>query len=701
MSGDGFIELRGFIEDPSVTKDSGRSKFYRVADLETCLGEMGDLAQRWNREGRGVYFGVHERTELSGKADSVKRAAIIPIDLDCWEVSEGDAETYDSKVYGATMTANTLGASIIVDSGNGVWAYVNIEGHDLSNDDGRATYTETVKAVAQAHKSLGGDDSVSDPARVGRAAGTWNLKGKRGEGAVQARLIGGGTTFTDINGTVTRFKTTTLGALATRFGDHLPKAKTPSKTGLIAKATEALGRWKVDPTTVKKGHRRESAKTEVMAQRNRTNDEEMLTLKMQEWYSLLPDVTDFDFEGDAGIEGLINAAMARSGGDWEQNNEVGVVDPDDDRDGLKVTKLGDLLSTPITLGDDLINGLYRKMQGMVYGPDGIGKTVYTLYGIFCQMVNKPFGDFVSVRDEGHRPLRVLYVEAEDGEDEANDRIRKILGGTYSNTRRDGTIETVAYDGAGFTEFERRVIGDHFEVITEGLVFGAPMDLSLPGHRKAFERYLIKGNYDLVIVDTLKQTFSSSSENDNTDMQTKVVTPMKALALRYNLGVLYIHHTGHDGKRSRGSSAMAGAMRYRRQLFALREADTDDVEGGTQLRSDRMFRSVLEKDKRSLSKAPTYHRVICGDDLSLSVSIEDKPSVITPKLGAAQTNAEKAHAFLATQTDWMEGSVIKATLGLSDDQWKKATPLLQTMPGFASRRVANVPLYRVDLQQIND
>src|SRR5262249_36591681 len=158
---------------------------------------------------------------------------------------------------------------------------------------------------------------------------------------------------------------------------------------------------------------------------------------------------------------------------------------------------------------------------------------------------------------------------------------------------------------------------------------------------ALKRVIRKGRYDLVVVDTLKQAFPGTDENSNTEMQAKVVTPMKNLAITESVAVILVHHTGHDGTRARGASSTQSATRWRVQLFALKEADSDDIEGGTRLRSDRMFRVVLEKNKRGIKPTPTYHRVLADEHIGLTVTTDDGPGVVKV-MSASEKLAEEMY-----------------------------------------------------------
>src|SRR5262249_52296924 len=126
-------------------------------------------------------------------------------------------------------------------------------------------------------------------------------------------------------------------------------------------------------------------------------------------------------------------------------------------------RLGDVVMEEYETTDELLLGLVRKMVGMVYGPDGVGKTVFLLKLVFSQMVNKSFADLTIDRSGYDKPhLRVLYLEAEDSESETKDRCVKLLGGEYPFKQPDGTRVTRKFT-EHFNAYEREIINENFLV----------------------------------------------------------------------------------------------------------------------------------------------------------------------------------------------------------------------------------------------
>jgi primase-like protein len=179
-----FLEMRAFLEDPIIKaadealprgeRDKGRSKFYSADDLD--IEEMIRQATTWQLEGRGVFFGIHGRTAQRGNNDSVVHFGTLPIDSDV----NGD-RSKKAEALGFLLSdiirrkEESTVPALIIDSGNGIHGYFNIE-PTASVDN----YRHFVKGFAGL--IVGGDESINDPARVLRAAGTWNLKDKDNHG---------------------------------------------------------------------------------------------------------------------------------------------------------------------------------------------------------------------------------------------------------------------------------------------------------------------------------------------------------------------------------------------------------------------------------------------------------------------------------------------------------------------------------------
>lgn len=64
---------------------------------------------------------------------------------------------------------------------------------------------------------------------------------------------------------------------------------------------------------------------------------------------------------------------------------------------------------------------------------------------------------------------------------------------------------------------------------------------------------------LVIVDTVARNFGDGDENSTKDMSAFVANIDLYLKNRYKANIMLVHHTGHDGERARGSSALKAAL----------------------------------------------------------------------------------------------------------------------------------------------
>lgn len=64
---------------------------------------------------------------------------------------------------------------------------------------------------------------------------------------------------------------------------------------------------------------------------------------------------------------------------------------------------------------------------------------------------------------------------------------------------------------------------------------------------------------LIIVDTVARNFGDGDENSTHDMSRFVANIDMYLKHRYKSNILLVHHSGHDGERARGSSALKAAL----------------------------------------------------------------------------------------------------------------------------------------------
>jgi RecA-family ATPase len=374
--------------------------------------------------------------------------------------------------------------------------------------------------------------------------------------------------------------------------------------------------------------------------------------------------------------------------------------PDDDAvdGGLTSETLGDLIDPVSDEQYELIRGLHRKMLGMLHSPDGLGKTIYMLYGTFCQIVRKDFSDFTAVNPHPSDTLRVLYVETEDGREEAIDRMQKLIGGTYQRRLADGTIKTVTYNNTNFDGFEQEQIKRQVRIISEGKLTGAKagtyeqLDLTNPRHMTALRMEIREHQIDLVIIDVMKQAFAAVDENNNTDMQTKVINPLKAVVQQEDCAALIIHHSNGEGK-ARGASSVRGAVRYRRKLTQLMEPDPDNPEQKIP-RMDGAFRAILEKDKRSIQKRNEYLRINSAEDGSLTVVIEDPSTVKIHSPKTSDIHAEKVYNYLLTTGETLGAREIKSGTGLTDYQWKACIGALREMRGVEVKTINGNEAYRL-------
>jgi hypothetical protein len=684
---------RGFLQI-HASKLEGEKSFPRtgvsvLGESDSDLSKALDWADARSAEGRNIYVTLNPMSarDIRGK-DLVTGYRAVLADIDVYKAGKTQGEAFQ------VLYESEVQPTFIINSGRGVQAVYFVDAPDY------ATWEAISNGVEEKFKALGSDPAVSgDASRIFKLPG---YPATSGDGITRATSV---MTETGKMATVEAMRAAFPFTAAAKKTVTSNAERTPGGVNIIINEKydkSKIAEWCEAPSLIPHGYRDPhiASLTGHYAGKKNMSFEEALTTSMVMCRAYVEDF-DRDFSGSEVEDKLTRAFNKYRGSDWSATETITPpeIDPDDDSDGLRVKSLGTMLNTARKPEDELLTGLMRKMLGMVYGPDGIGKSVYLLYTIFCQMLSEPFGQLV-ITDKAPKLRRVLWIETEDGEYETIDRARKIIGGTYPHITENGVETTVSYYGDIRFDGKRDILLENFDVMAEATIFKGPMDLSKDSHQQALKRVIRKGRYDLVVVDTLKQAFPGTDENSNTEMQAKVVTPMKNLAITESVAVILVHHTGHDGTRARGASATQSATRWRVQLFALKEADSDDVEGGTRLRSDRMFRVVLEKNKRGIKPTPTYHRVLADEHIGLTVTTDDGPGVVKV-MSASEKLAEEMYQYLLTQTVPLETQKLYSAVGTNEGTGRKAIPELRKKPDVMVHTYGATKAYFIDRARMAD
>ena len=473
MLRDHYIEIR------AIKGKAIRQRFDRVADFSEDGALMRDIfgeALAWNADGYNIYVGIHGRDRMRGTDLDVAHMALLPADVDY--VKAGASEEM------AMAALYRFTPAFVVHSGNGLWGLWPVK--PITD---QSEYRKIVGACADQFAGFGKDATAVNPSRVMRAAGLHNVKDLATPKL--AKVLTRDLTLIEMPAgyyrkiwpvvdAVEKFERKTRPAVEVSPGER--HAALLSKVGQL---------WNLPDIT------REEVLAAALAYRDQLPDPEE---KTDDEVEALVDWVEEHHDGN-GFAGVKQSQVVTA-----PQAPVVIEDiPDDDAvdDGLTSETLGDLIDPVSDEQYELIRGLHRKMLGMLHSPDGLGKTVYMLYGTFCQIVRKDFSDFTAVNPHPSDTLRVLYVETEDGREGAIDRMQKLIGGTYQRRLADGTIKTVTYNNTDFDSFEQEQIKRQVRIISEGKLTGAragtyeQLDLTNPRHMTALRREIRRHRIDLV------------------------------------------------------------------------------------------------------------------------------------------------------------------------------------------------------------
>lgn len=136
----------------------------------------------------------------------------------------------------------------------------------------------------------------------------------------------------------------------------------------------------------------------------------------------------------------------------------------------------------------------------------------------------------------------------------------VASGTswFDNKTSKGPVLYVSGEGQG--GLHKRIEGwKHATAIKQSdlYVIPFPVRLGVPEHVSALIADTHAVGAKLVIIDTLARSMSGMDENSAQDMG-KVIAGLGYLKAQTNCGILILHHSGVEGTRPRGSTALFGA-----------------------------------------------------------------------------------------------------------------------------------------------
>jgi len=298
----------------------------------------------------------------------------------------------------------------------------------------------------------------------------------------------------------------------------------------------------------------------------------------------------------------------------------------------KIRYAGDIV--PPTDVDYLVKGwLAPKSLAVIYGPANVGKTFLALDIARAIAGDKPWGGCRV------RAAQVLYITLEGG--------------------------------AGF---ERRVAAlenPNFWILSE------PMSFMESRHEPTWLAEAVlqlaqdKGDFGLIVIDTLARAITPGDENSSQDMG-KVVKSAELLKEKTGACVLLIHHTGKNAAQgARGHSSLRAAIDT--EIEITKEEDADVIEAkATKQRDMEVGRTFLYRLRERVLGEDRD-----GDPVTTCV-VEQADGGAEPRRAKVKGKAEIALQALQTAIErhgvTRTGSDYPDQPSVTEDQWREACDL---------------------------
>lgn len=211
----------------------------------------------------------------------------------------------------------------------------------------------------------------------------------------------------------------------------------------------------------------------------------------------------------------------------------------------------------------IIQGLFRGDWGLMVGIGSVGKTTFMHNVCISLAAGRPF---VPIIPEGQKPRRVLYLDFESNPW----RLQKQIG-----LLRDW-----------LTPAENDLVDKNLHFAIEPQSAGSPWRMTDKQSLLNVAKYIQEQKIDLLVIDTVAQGALLNDENSNSEVQNKIVTPMRRLVRHCDVAVLLLHHEGksktmkgenYTQYRGRGASALMDGARYQITLMPRDKDKKDPVE----------------------------------------------------------------------------------------------------------------------------
>lgn len=206
-----------------------------------------------------------------------------------------------------------------------------------------------------------------------------------------------------------------------------------------------------------------------------------------------------------------------------------------------------LMNTVFPTPKPILRGLYGGDWGLVVGIGSVGKTTFMNGLVTAITSGKPYEPFIPF---GAEAKRVLYLDFESN----GFRLQKQLRAIQSQ----------------LTPAELENTNKNFFIVLEPEIDGKPFKFTDAQSLKNLAKFAKDNQIDLIVIDTQAQASGLNDENSNSEVQNKIVTPMRRLAKYTGAAILLLHHEGKSKKevgehqlqyRGRGASALQDGARY--------------------------------------------------------------------------------------------------------------------------------------------
>ncbi len=196
-------------------------------------------------------------------------------------------------------------------------------------------------------------------------------------------------------------------------------------------------------------------------------------------------------------------------------------------------------------GERIAFAVERGEAALVNALPNAGKTTLALNVALALAAGRSLAPVVTEAIE----RRVLYVDGE--------------------TRRARLKRDLRTMTAGFSRAETMAVGRNLHLVCEAEIGTESLALTRSDHWPKFGKEAVRVKPDFIVIDTLASLCPVFNENDNSEQQRRIWTPLQKLARDCNAAVLVLHHVGKRNEdsqtpeavyRGRGASASGGFAR---------------------------------------------------------------------------------------------------------------------------------------------